>query len=421
MIKSKIKLVLLLLWVTRCAFSQEMEVLYIHQAYDRIIESCTPPSTEQEYFWLAQALDQKGKSLDAIHILETLPDSSLTPSLQHLKGNLYFKTGQYHKAQPYLIDNSKDNAAFLKLMATYEASDDYMIVIDSITHRLTTDSLNLDLLNILANAYYRSEAEVMAISTYKKIYSINPEDLSTANKLALLLLNSRKEGNIQQSVRIANEVLKNDSTNKRFLRIKGRSHYILEDYHRALPCFKQLYDSGYTGVSNCKYLGICEFKTFNYEEARTHLLKAEVKEPDDIQTTLFLAKTHLELNDIAAALNCYQKIDTLLLPSDELMISLLWDKQRCYRVLERYDHVDFYLKQLTQYDQKPDYYFYIASNYQEGLKNLTKALEYYELYIEKTASPKEMVISKDLRAIAMDRITKVKEELFMQVVPKKNE
>lgn len=403
---------LLLVTLLTKIYAQENEVLFVQQKYDELIQKCTPPQGESDYYWLALSLDKQGNSLKAIKYLEALNDSNLLPQTSLLKADLYYKTGQYKSAKPIFKANSKSNNSFLKLMRIYEFNADYITAVDSIKLRLDSDSTNIELLSILANCYYRLDATVLATQTYEKIYTQNPNDLSTANKLSILLLNSRKEGNIRRAIEIADSVLSHNADNKRFLRTKGRGHYILNDYHRALPCFKSLYTHGYNNLSNCKHLGICEYKTGAYDSARIHLLEAYIIEPTDIQTNLFVGKSFLETGQIFGALIYLKNVDTLLLPTDEMMTSLLWEKQRCYRELEAYGKVDTLLHQLIQHDSKSDYYFYIASNYENGLEDKAKALLYYEKFMTASSTPEEIKKTKSLREIAQGRIDLLKEDEF---------
>lgn len=413
---SRLKWLITLVWCIASPYlhAQENELLFLRHQYEDIIQNCTPPTTENDYFWLAQSLDQQGQYLKAIAYLEAYNDTNRLSPINTLKADLHFKTGQYNKALPYYLASKHNANSFLRVMKILEFNGEYNATIAEITDRLKNDSTNIELLSILANSYYRCDASIMAIRTYERIHVLNPNDLSSANKLALLLLNSRKEGNVRKSIDIANTVLEKDSTNKRFLRIKGRGHYISNDYHRALPCFKSLYDGGYNNLSNCKHLGICEFKIGAYDSARIHLLEAYVIEPSDLQTNLFVGKAFLESDQIFGALLYFKNVDTLLLPTDEMMTSLLWDKQRCYRALESYTKVDTLLHELMIYDKKSDYYFYIASNYESGLKDKKKALVYYEKFMTASGTPQEIKKTKDLRAIAQQRMDKLKEDDFWE-------
>ncbi len=400
--------------ITIIVSAQKHEVLYINHQYQELIKKCTPPKTENDLYWLAQVYDQQGKTGKAIDLLVAHANLSDAVTLQQLKADLYFKNGQYNKSLDFYTANSENSSNFFKLVKTLEFNGDYILAIDSIKHRIKTDSTNVELLKILANCYYKADANIMAINTYRTVCDINPSDLPSTNKLAILLLNTHLEGNVSEAITLAEKVLETDSINKRFLYIKGRGYYMLNNYNNALPCFLKLYDSGYKNLINCKHLGICEFRMEQYEASKEHLHEALLIKPDDIQTNLFLGKCHLETEQASKALEYFRKVDTLLLPPKEMMGSILWDRQLCYKSLKDYHKVDTLLRELTKYDSRADAYFYIAANYQEQLNSPKKALDYYELFLEKSSTPREKKQCSSLREIAERRIQTLKEDAFWE-------
>lgn len=394
--------------------AQKNEILFVNHQYQELIEKCSPPKSEHDYYWKAQALAQQGKLLQAIALLESTPLTHQNHDIKQLKADLYFQSGQYNNAMAYYVNNSRNDANFLKLSKILEFNGSYMIAIDSLRTRLKSDSLNIDLLHILANCYYRSDAPVMAIMTYLDLYKLNPNDLKCAYKLSILLLNTKMRHNVSLAVTIADSVLQKNPNNNTFLRIKGRGYYMMNNYNNALPCFKQLYDNGYTNLFVCKYLGICEFKMEQYNDALTHFNEALKIEPYDLQTNQFVGKNYLAQQQIKNALTSFSIVDSLLLPSKEMMNTLLWDKQLCYKKLQDFEQVDSLLHQISKYDNRADVYFYIAANYQNHLNKPQKALQYYELFLDKSSTSFELQKCVALRSIAQNRISKLKEDQFWQ-------
>ena len=396
-------------------YTQGNEVLFTLHKYDEIIRRCTPPQTSNDYFFLASALDKQGKTLQAIHILEeekNAQDTLKTYPNNLLKADLYYKTGQFQKAFPYYASTSRNNDSFKKMMKILESKGNYTEVIDSINQRLKNDSTNLDLLQILASCYYHNEATILSANTYEKIYSLNPNDLTAVKKLSVLYVNSKEEKNLSRALELTENVLKRDSDNKYFIQVKGRACFIMNNFQCAYPCFKKLFDEGNESFSICKYLGISEYKIFKYKESLFHLLKAFAINPVNPQINLFIGRSYLELEQTDEALKYLNSVDSLLLPSNETMAILLWEKYRCYQKLKSYEKADTILHKITKYDNNPYYYFFIASNYENGLKNKKQALNCYEKFMTLSDTPKSKNSLSSLRGLATKRIEKLKEDGF---------
>lgn len=396
------------------------ESLSLQLKFDKIFELSKELESQDDFYWHSIVLDRSGQTMQAISVLDSglmvYPNSE---KLNILLGDFLFKTGQYTKCQPIFQDQTDDASCFLKLMKVYEFSDDYYSIIDSILPRIATDSTNISHLSILANAYRKVDSTQIAIHTYEKIVELNPNDLITSNRLALTLFNSNTKQNTVKTIAVCQQILTIDSTLKRIYKLKGTAHFKLEDYRGALACYQYVYEHGDSSFAVLKQLGICEYQMFEYDSSVEKLLMAHQIDSTDMQVCLFLGQSLEELSRASEALSYLSKVDSLLKAPEDLLLVLLWEKQKCYSRLKRHADVIFCLTEMRKYDPNPAYIFYIASNYENGMQQPKVALKYYNEFLAELEENGDMYETNkgggaSLESIAKERVQKIKEELFWE-------
>jgi tetratricopeptide (TPR) repeat protein len=272
------------------------------------------------------------------------------------------------------------------------------------------------LLTHFGDNYYQLDSIELALKYYHKVFDRNPADQSTAKKLASLYL---KNKDFKKSIAICDTVLKSDSTNIIFLKIKGMASFNKNDFKTAEACFDYLYRKGDSSKFIVKHLGICEFNNSKFSTSRGHLIKAFEMDSNDYETCFYLGKGFLNSTTPEKGLYFLNRIDSLLQPNPLILSALYDEKQSIYSTVNNYNEALNCYKIAYRYNPKPEYLFFIASMYQNKLNDSQKALEYYSRFLE-SLPPKpdsehkfeENQIIISLRKIAEDNIVKLKEELF---------
>jgi tetratricopeptide (TPR) repeat protein len=394
------------------------ELLYLKGDLEQILSTAQKKSSIEDYYWLSYVLNKKGKTLKAIEILEEgIKQYEDNQKLEILISEFYYETGNYPKAKLYIKRKYQNNPEiFMQLINILEFENNYKLAIELLKKKIVTDSMNIQYLSHLGDNYSKTDSIDLALEYYEKIFALNPEDQLTANKLANLYL---KNKDFDKSIKVCDLVLKNDSTNKKFIKIKGSSSINKNDFITAETCFQFLLNNGDSGKFVLKHLGISEFKNASFHISREHLLMAYKQDSNDFEICYFLGNGFLNSPTPEKGLFYFNRIDSLLQPDPLVMSALYIEKQSIYSTLNKHNDALRCYKIAYKYNPKPEYLFYIASLYQNNLKNNQKALDYYNLFLEKLP-PKpdsehkneenQFIIS--LRKVAENNITRLKEELF---------
>lgn len=401
-------------------FSQNnYELLYLTNDFDKIMATANDKNTLDDYYWLSLIYDKQGKPFVAINILQDgAKRFSDNQKLEIQLANLYYETGNYVAARPYLEKYLCNPEIFLKYINTIEFQDNNVLAIKLLKEKLNDDSLNINYLSHLGDNYYQIDSIELAIQYYDRIFKQYPNDQSTAKKLANLYL---KNKNYNKSIEVCDIILKADSLNLKFIRIKGIANYNKKGFLNAESCFEFLYMHGDSDKFILKHLGICQFHNGKFKESKEHLIDAFKLDSNDYETCFFLGKGFLNSPTPEKGLYFFNRVDSLLQP-DPLIISTLYaEKQSIYSAINKYeDALNCYML-AYQYNPEPEYLFFIASMYQNNLHDNKNALKYYTSFL-KVLPPKpdsdhiytENQITISLRKVAESNIEKLKEELFFE-------
>ncbi len=423
--KIKLKLCTLVLLVSSFGstyiFGQlNYELLYLERNYDVIIEEASQKDGVDDYYWHALALNDRGEKLLSSKVLEEgVAIHSGNQKLEFLLANLYFESGNFIKALPLLEKYSSSHEVFIRYIEILEFQNSYNEAIDLLENRLGYDSLTLSLLIHLGDNYYQLDSNKIAMRYYKKVYSINPDDQATANKLASILV---KEKEYKKAIVVCDEILSNDSLNRKFIRIKGSASFSSQDFTTSNACFGHLYEMGDSSLFVLKHLGLGEIEEYLFAESRKHLLGAYEKDPNIHEVCFALGRGFFNSRTPEKGMMYLDRLDSLLQPDTSVLIAVILEKQTGYSILKEYDKALSCFLQANALDPQPKYLFFMASIYQHRLDDPQKALDLYTEFLEVLPPSPELSDSPDLegqrvitlRSAAETMITELKEELFFE-------
>lgn len=411
--------IFLLIFGTKVFCQNNYELLYLSNDFDQIISIAQKKSSIDDYYWLSIILDKKGKPLNAIAELED--GMNKFPNNEKLEielANLYYGTGNYLKAKPYLEKYQNNPDVFLKYVNVIEYQENNSLAIELLKERLIADSLNFHYLNLLGDNYMHIDSIQLAMKCYNRIFSQNPDDQLTAKKLANLNLKTK---NYTDCSNICDTILKSDTTNTKFIKLKGVANFNNKNFLSAETCFGILNQMGDSSAFILKHLGISEFHNNKFQKSREHLLDAFELDSVDYETCFFIGKGYLNSPSPEKGLFYYNRVDSLLQADPKIISTLYAEKQSIYSAMNNYEEALNCYVLAYKYDPKPEYLFFIASMYQNNLQDIKNAYEYYNAFL-KALPPKpesdhvfgENQITISLRKVAETNIESLKEELFFK-------
>ena len=391
------------------------------------------------------------------------------------KIDLLILNQDYHKALTAIDDKLNEKPSgelYYKQSMVYKQLMDYPSALNALDVALSLDSLNVNYLSGRADLYQSMGNNSAAVVDFKTALSIKPDDLLLKYNLGKAFL---RINNYSKAFETFEEIHAVDSLNLMFNKYGALSAYKAHQYKRAIYLYKKYLDQNPNDLS--AYFNISEAyeKTNNKTNSLQYLVIAQHKFPDNRALHLKLANTAFENKNFQIAQDSYDrymtKYDTLVPVLLNYGICLYHNKhteeaievlEDCYSMMPNDVYVNFYLgvshKRLDHYElaakyldfaiyisipefhpemyhhlaqvygsqrefkksiecYKKAYYldsrkvevlFEIATTYEEFNFNKTLALNYYQSYLKEAGEGAENAY------YALDRIKKIKEELFFE-------
>ena len=422
------------------AQNENYEILFTENKFDEIIQLAdsnitTGSNSSQDYFWKANALNNIGKYSQAISNLETAIKLFPTDSiLKEFLANLYFDNGMYFKANPIinelLLKDSTNFNLISKKILIYEFNNKYNDALSLLKKQILKDTTNTFLMLHLADNYYKTHSIDTALFYYDKVYKQNPNNIKTAYKIAKIYL----KVDTKKALPVCDSIIKLDSLNTPFIKIKAYALKKLDRNKGALKLFENLISLGDSSFSTLKNIGILSYKTNDFHYAKTIMGKAMKIDSSDVNLTYFygcvLASDTIRFK--------FKKGETLTLLICTLSADSIYKnkKEACYYINKSigllsppvtlsimYSKLAAINKDLKQFKKAINYYqiayknnpenldqlFFIASIYEINLNDKKTALKKYQQFVTKVNDANSKSYYFDL---ANNRIKHLKEDLF---------
>ncbi len=422
------------------AQNEKYEILFIENKFDEIIELAdsnitTGSKLSQDYFWKATALNKTGNYNQAVNIIETalklFPNDSI---IKEFLVNLYFDNGMYIKAKPLinrlLCNDSANFNLISKKIIIFEFNNKYNDAISLLEKQILRDTTNTFLMLHLADNYYKIDSIDNALFYYEKVFKQNPNNIKIAYKIAKIYL----KVDTKMALPVCDSIIKKDSLNLAFIKIKAYALKKLDRNKKALKLFENLNSLGDSSFSTLKYIGILRYKTNDFHNAKTIMQSALAIDSSDVDLTYFYGCTlasdtsyyklvkgkTLKVIKCALAADsiyknrqeaCYyikKSIDLLAPPST---LSIIYAQLGgVYKELKQYKNAINYYKLAYKNNPKSlNLLFFIASIYEINLYDKKTALKKYQQFVSKANDIRFQSYYFDL---ANHRIKHLKEDLF---------
>jgi len=182
---------------------------------------------------------------------------------------------------------------------------------------------------------------------------------------------------------------------------------------RALNDYLKILSSGDSSVLYLKRAGIGYSNNLQPKEANVYLLKAYQKDTSDLQVLSFLARNYKKIGDLKKSAYYYTHINDILSPfvfqlgMNYILLAEVFKSDSLYS-----EAISTYLKS-QEYRSDISIYITIANLYDEKLKDIPKAIQYYELFLNKQKSTRDRFSLNYIEAIKnrIESLKKTKQQV----------
>jgi tetratricopeptide (TPR) repeat protein len=396
--------------------NSKIDLILVRGDYKKVVDTCTQilavdTLNSEIYYKLGlayQNLIQDDKSLDCFIQAATIsPDNS---NYNFTLAKSYLTRGKTSKAKPLL----------LKLCASDTTNWPYAYYLTSILmqEQKFTEAIKMyyqfykkDYNNYLfadkiGFAYLRNGDFDLAIDILRRSLSLNPKNTNTIKNLAFLYAGVVSA---DSAVRLLTKGIQIDSSDMDLYTRRAAINFKINNFKKALPDYLRLINSGDSSALNLKRTGIGYAKSLKPKEAVFYLLKAYKADTADLETVSNLAQNYVQLKDKKNAIFFYKTLLTMLDPFetaiglDYLLLAevLKSDNQNA-------EAIEAYVKSQT-YRSDTNVLMIIANLYDEKLKDVPKAIHYYEMYLNRIKNSKD-IYDSDYTESVKNRIVSLKKQ-----------
>jgi len=396
-----ISAILLLFILSITAFSQaktdntKIDRMLIRGEFKRAIDTCklivsTDTLNSEIYYKLGLAYQNMmadDKAFRCFRIASQLSPDNDNYSFTVAKG--LFNRGKTQQAKPILLklcvaDTSNWAYAYY-LTAIYMQEDRYDDAIKVYDRFYRSDSTNPVYIDKIGFACLQKEDFEKGIMMFKKSLSINPVNLNAIKNLAYLTASTSADTALQ----ILTKGIQIDSTDMDLYARRAAIRFTIFDFKEASMDYIKLINSGDSSLFNLKRAGIARANVNESKEAIPYLLRAYKKDTSDYTVLSYLARHYESLKEFKKSEYYSRALIKVLNPVtgqlglNHLLLAEVLKKDGRYT-----EAVTEYLKS-QEFRSDNSVYMIIANLYDEKLNNTSKAIYYYELYLNKIRKNKD--------------------------------
>lgn len=263
----------------------------------------------------------------------------------------------------------------------------------------------------IADCYRRSGNDMEAVKYFRKANAMNKADLSV--NLALANLYSKMK-NYRAGLEIAGEGLEVDSKHAQLLFWSGFFNYAIGLHGQAIVRLQLARENGNESILVHRYLGICYYRTNQFEKARNHLEIVIKIDVNDYRIYNFLGLIYRQLKDYEISERFFNNVLACLQPDIQSITDTYLHLVDNHRLTESFDKMAAaYISALVYDDNNPDLHYGLAYTLDNYLDDPEKALISYTRFTEIVSVNADNVNEMQmLLDHAEARIRRIKEDIF---------
>ncbi len=375
--------------------NSKIDILLIKGDYVKVADTCKlillTDSLNSEIWYkmgLAyQNLLSEEKALDCFSKAVTIsPDNN---KYTFILAKSFFDMGEPNQAKPVLLrlcelDSMNWTYAYY-LTSIYMQEGKYKESIKIYDRFYKQDTSNYVFLDKIGFANLRMGDYNYAIGMFNKSLTLNKKNLNSIKNLAFLYASTNK---IDTAIQLLTNGMVIDPTDMDLYVRRANIYYLIQSYKKALNDYLTILSSGDSTFLYLKRAGIAYSNTLQPKEAIRYLKLASVKDSSDYETASYLGRNYYNLNYPKKSIFYYKRVIRILTPITRQMgiaSIMLAEAQKADGLYK--DAINTYLGSL-KLSSDLNLYMIIANLYDEKLKDTTKAIKYYELFLNKIKTDK---------------------------------
>jgi tetratricopeptide (TPR) repeat protein len=248
------------------------------------------------------------------------------------------------------------------------------------------DYYNYTLADKIGFAYLKKEELENAKSMFNRSLTLNPKNLNAIKNLAYIYAGTTSA---DTALRLLTKGIRIDSTDMDLFARRAAINYTIFNYNKAKDDYLKLISSGDSSLLNLKRAGMGFAINHQPKEAVKFFLLAYNKDSADIEVSGNLAQNYMLLNDLKSSAYYYRNVIKVLTPVsvqlglDYILLAEVLKSDNKYA-----EAISAYIKS-QEFRSDNNVIMIIANLYDEKLKDIPKAIRYYEMYLNKIKNSKD--------------------------------
>jgi tetratricopeptide (TPR) repeat protein len=374
--------------------NSKIDMMLIRGEFKTVIDTCNQilekdKFNSEVYYKLGLAYQNllfEDKSFECfLKALSISPDNN---NYSFTVAKSYFNRGISTRAKPILLKlyaaDSTNWAYAYYLTSIYMQEGKYDESIKIYQRFLSQDLQNYTFMDKIGFAYLKKGEFKKATEFYNNSLSLNPNNLNAIKNLAYLYTGVK----VETSLKLLDKGILIDSSDMDLYARRAALNFTIFNYKNALHDYVKIISAGDSSVMNLKRAGIGFTATNQSKEAVKYLLKAYESDTADFETLSYLAQNYYIIKEFKTSAYYYNRKIKLLnsaIPQLGLSYILLGEVLKSDNRFN--ESVNAYIKS-QEYRTDNNVIMMIANLYDEKLKNIPKAIYYYELYLRREKNTK---------------------------------
>lgn len=314
--------------------------------------------------------------------------------------------GNYQNATDYLQQalsiDSTDARLKGKLALSYINLKAYLEAFRCYEQICSADSANTFYKRYYAYSAYRTGKDSLAIQLYEQLAAAGSRDLTTWTNLATIYAVKEKQNEAIVTCERGLGVFPDNGT---LLLKKADVCFQFKQYGKALQAYESYLADNDSTYDVLKNYGICLYFEKEEEQALKILDKCYMQTPNDPVVDFYMGASYKKLKQFTESAGFLELAIEVATPP--YLAEIYHHLGQVYAATRDFEKsIAAYKKAMELDSEKKELLFEIATTYEEFNSDKTVALFYYQEYLKALGDQAANA------SYALDRITKIKEELF---------
>lgn len=303
----------------------------------------------------------------------------------------YFNKGKSRQAKPILVKLYESDtlnwpyAYYLTSILMQEQK--YNESIDIYNRFFKQDTGNYILMDKIGFACLRKGDSKTATEMFNSSLAVNPKNINAIKNVAYLYAISHR---IDTAIVLLTRGIDLDPADMDLLARRAALNYSLNYTKRAMDDYLKILASGDSTLLYLKRTGIGYSNNLQPNEAIRYLLMAYHKDTTDYEVLTFLARSYEKIKDLKKCAVYYTHIIDLLNPAIAQLGMHYILLAEVLKADNRYTEAISAYNKSQEYRNDYSIYLNIANLYDEKLKDIPKAIRYYEMFLNRPKTSRDM-------------------------------